>query len=412
MNQAERAQRSSDSEKSQSGPHRLAVLHSHPIQYFTPLYRRLAEEPNIDLTVYFCSRQGLTAYDDEGFGQPVKWDIPLLQGYHHKFLRNLRGETQVGGFFSLVNLQLVVELHRNRFDALLVHGHMYFSYLLGIFAAKAMGIPVFMRCDTHLLLRRSRLKLALRGPVMRFFYKHLCDRCLAVGTRNRAFYLAHGVRQDQLFDVPFTVDNAYFTQATAPFNAHVQDTRAELGLPTDKPLILYASKLIPRKRPGDLLAAFRMLCEGGVEAALVFVGSGGLEQGLRDQVCRHKLPDVYFAGFQNQSELPKFYAVADVFVLPAENEPWGLVINEAMCAGLPIFASEEIGAVPDLVKDGCNGFTFQAGDVEQLAAHLQSLVTDESMRRTMGEQSLEIIRAWDLEQSVEGILAATESLRH
>ena len=391
-------------------PYRLAVLHSHPIQYFTPLYRRLAEEPGIDLTAYFCSKQGLRTYEDEGFGIPVKWDTPLLDGYHHRFLRNLRGETQVGGFFSLINLDLVAELYRNRFDALLVHGHMYFSYLLGVFAAKAMGIPVFMRCDTHLLLRRSRLKLAMREPIMRFFYKHLCDRCLPVGTRNRAFYLAHGVRQDQLFDVPFTVDNAYFTQATAPFKAHVQDTRAELGLPTDKPLILYASKLTPRKRPGDLLAAFRMLCEGGVEAALVFVGSGELEQGLRDQVRRHKLPDVYFAGFQNQSELPKFYAVADVFVLPSENEPWGLVINEAMCAGLPIVASEEIGAVPDLVQDSYNGFRFRAGDVRHLAVCLEKLVTDESVRGSMGEKSLEIIRAWDLEQNVQGVLAALRSL--
>jgi glycosyltransferase involved in cell wall biosynthesis len=389
---------------------RLAILISHPIQYFVPLYRELAQEPDIDLTVYFCSKQGVNAYDDEGFGVSVKWDIPLLEGYSHKFLRNQRRTDLVGGFFSLVNAGLVAELRQNRYDALVVSGHTYFSYLLGVFAAKAIGISVWMRSETHLLLRRSGFKRALRQPTMRFFYRVLCDRCLPIGTRNREFYLAHGVNPQRLFDVPYAVDNAYFTQTTASFKARWCETRLELGLPVDKPLILYASKLTPRKRPHDLLAAFRTLLERGAQACLVFVGSGELEPSLKQYVDRYRLADVHFAGFRNQTELPKFYAVADVFVLPSEDEPWGLVINEAMCAGLPVVASEEIGAVPDLVKDGCNGFRFQAGDVEQLAVHLQHLVTDEGMRRSMGEKSLEIVRAWDLEQCVAGILAAMKSL--
>jgi glycosyltransferase involved in cell wall biosynthesis len=372
----------------------------------------LAEESNIDLTVYFCSLQGLRTYEDEGFGIQLKWDIPLLDGYHHKFLRNLRSEVQVRGFFSLVNLELVVELYRNRFDALLVNGHMYFSYLLGVFAARLMGIPVLMRSETHMLLRRPDLKRALRRPLMSFFYRHLCDRCLTIGTRNHAFYKALGVDQASLFKVPYAVDNAFFVREMTAFRTRLREVRVEFGLPIDTPLILYASKLIPRKRPHDLLAAYRILRGRGVDVALLFVGSGELEESLRDYVGQHELADVHFAGFQNQSELPKFYAVADLFVLPSEDEPWGLVINEAMCAGLPVVASEEIGAVPDLVKDGYNGFRFPAGDVEALAAHLQTLVEDEGLRSRMGEKSLEIIGAWDLEQSVQGILAAMNSLSH
>ncbi len=391
-------------------PYRLAVLHSHPIQYFAPLYRRLAEEPGIDLTVYFCTRQGVTSYDDEGFGTSVKWDIPLLEGYSSKFLPNLRRKAQVGGFFSLVNLALVGELWGNRYDALLVNGHMYFSYLLGIFAAKLVGIPVFMRCETHLLLRRSGLKLVLRGPLMRFFYRHLCDRCLAIGTRNRAFYRAHGVNPDRLFDVPYAVDNAFFVRETALFKVRVAGTRVELGLPTDRPLILYASKLIPRKRPLDLLAAFRRLREGGIQAALMFVGSGELEPALKEYAKQHEVADVYFAGFRNQSELPKYYAVADIFVLPSEDEPWGLVINEAMCAGVPVVASEEIGAVPDLVRDGYNGLTYQAGEVGQLAHCLERLVADGAWRQQLGQNSLALIGDWNLDRCVKGLRAALGSL--
>ncbi len=389
---------------------RLAVLISHPIQYFTPLYRRLAQEPDIDLSVLFCSAGGVETYDDRGFGIPVKWDIPLLDGYDHRFLRNLSHKARVDGFFSLVNPGLLVELQPHRYDAVLVNGHSYFSYLLGIAVAKLRGIPVFMRSETHLLLRRSAFKLALRRPVMSVFYRHLCDRCLAIGTRNRAFYVAHGVRRNHLFDVPYVVDNEYFAQAAARFKTRKEDTMVDLGLPTDKPVILYVSKLIPRKRPHDLLLAFRMLRRWGTEAALLFVGSGELEQSLQEYASQYEIDDVCFAGFQNQSELPKLYAVADVFVLPSEDEPWGVVINEAMCAGLPVIASEEIGAVPDLVVHGYNGMTFRAGDVDQLTAHLESLVINKSLRQQMGKNSLMVIKDWDLEHCVQGVIAALRSI--
>src|SRR6185503_10281762 len=117
---------------------KLAVLNTHPIQYFAPLYRRLAQEPDLDLTVYFCSRQGLDEYLDEGFGERFKWDTSLLDGYRHKFLPNLRRRDQVTGFLSLINFGIIRELRRNRYDALLVNGHNHASYLIAMVAAKLM----------------------------------------------------------------------------------------------------------------------------------------------------------------------------------------------------------------------------------------------------------------------------------
>src|SRR2546428_10103483 len=100
---------------------KLAILHSHPIQYFAPLYSRIAREPEIDLTVYYCSRQGVDAYCDEGFGQQLKWDIPLLEGYRYKFLPNLRHGDKVSGFLSLINPAIIKELGREGYDALWVN---------------------------------------------------------------------------------------------------------------------------------------------------------------------------------------------------------------------------------------------------------------------------------------------------
>ena len=98
--------------------YKLAIVNSHPIQYFAPLHRRLAGDPRIDLTVYFCSRQGFEEYLDPGFGTTVKYDIPLVEGFAHKFLPNLRNTDRMDGFFSMVNPSIISEFWRNRYDAI------------------------------------------------------------------------------------------------------------------------------------------------------------------------------------------------------------------------------------------------------------------------------------------------------
>ncbi len=390
--------------------YRLAVLNTHPIQYFAPLYRRLAQEPNIDLTVYFCSRQGSEEYLDTGFGERIKWDTSLLDGYQYKFLNNLRAKDRVDGFWSLINPQIISELRKNACDALWVNGHNHASYLIGIGAAKFLGIPVFMRCETHLDLHRSGLKRAIRKPLMRILYKHLCDACLPIGTLNRDFYLFHGVKENRLFTVPYTVNNEYFLSAAIECNAKSQ-LRQELGLPSDRPLILFASKLMPRKRPMDLLRAYHRLCGVGADSGVVILGSGEEEAPLKNYVEEHRLPHVHFFGFKNQSELAKFYSVADVFVFPSENEPWGLVLNEVMCSGLPVIVSRGVGAAPDLVRHGQNGFVYETGDIEALADYLLSvLVNAPELRRQMGQASREIVANWNNERCVDGLKEALASI--
>jgi glycosyltransferase involved in cell wall biosynthesis len=387
-------------------PYRLAILNSHPIQYFAPLYRRLAQDPDIDLTVYFCSSQGAEEYQDTDFGVSVKWDVPLLEGYKSTFLSNLRRGKSVGGFFSLINSGIIRELRRGKYDALWVHGHGYATYVLAILVSKVLGIPVLMRCETHLLLHRSPFKRALRRTLMRLLYTRLCAACLPIGTRNEEFYRFHGVDQRHLFLVPYAVDNAFFAGAASRFREQREELRFQCGLPPDKPALLFASKLMPRKRPMDLLQAYEGMRNSNVDACLVFVGAGELEEDLRRYVSEHCILDVHFFGFRNQSELPKFFALADVFILPSENEPWGLVINEVMAASLPVVAADEIGAVADLVKNGDNGFVYPVGDIRSLTNHLRSLADDMDLRVVMGRRSAERMAGWDFERCVAGVREA------
>lgn len=387
----------------QSGhPYRLAILASHPIQYFAPLYRRLAQEPAVDLTVYFCSRQGLESRLDRGFGRPVQWDTPLVDGYEHRFLGNIRQSDNVGGFFSLANPGIIRELARGRYDALWVHGHNYATNLAAIAAAKLLGIPVLMRGETHPGLTRAVWKETVRRPLMQIFYHHLVDGFLSIGTRNESYYTSHGVRPDQIFRVPYVVDNSFFARGE-PDRERI---RGELGLPSDLPVVLFASQLAPRKRLAELLEAYRRLRAEGMRLGLLVVGSGPEEERLRRVVRDLAIPDVIWAGFRNQSELPALYAASDVFVFPSVQEPWGLVLNEAMSAGLPVIVSEEIGAAADLVRHGESGFLFPGGDVDALTERLRLLVQNPDLRRTMGERSRQIMENWDIERCVQGVLAA------
>ncbi len=214
----------------------------------------------------------------------------------------------------------------------------------------------------------------------------------------------------RIFDVPYTVDNDRFMAAARRAAGRRNEIRRTYGLPLDKLVVLYASKFTRRKHPDDLVAAVARLRDDGVWVTLFLVGTGEMETELRAAVHRRGLDDTIFAGFVNQAELPVLYAASDVFVLPSENEPWGLIVNEVMCAGLPVIVSDEVGCVPDLVQDGINGAHMKAGDVDSLVAALKRVIADDENRRAMGRASLKIIEEWSYEQCRLGVRASLAAL--
>jgi glycosyltransferase involved in cell wall biosynthesis len=220
-----------------------------------------------------------------------------------------------------------------------------------------------------------------------------------------------GVPDRKIFLVPYSVDNDRFVQSAKLTDAQRAETRKRYKVPLKRPAVLYAAKFTRRKRPGDLLeAARRLKVETNHPFTLIMAGSGELDQELRAFCADHALDNAVFTGFVNQSELPALYAASDIFVLPSEHEPWGLAVNEAMCAGLPVVVSRELGCVPDLVKDGVNGYTPAAGDVDGLACALRHLIEDEDLRRSQGSANLARIQQWGYGQCLEGIRSALAGL--
>jgi glycosyltransferase involved in cell wall biosynthesis len=296
-----------------------------------------------------------------------------------------------------------------KYDAVVLHGYNYAAYVIAFLAAKSKGIPVMLRSETHLGLSRKKWKQRLRDGVLSVVYRHV-DGFLSIGSANRAYYRSLGLPESRIFNVPYTVDNERFINAARLSHEERVSARRRLSLPGTGVVILFASKFMRRKRPDDVLRAAEALRNMGLQFTILMIGAGEMEAELKKLAASLKLDNIIFGGFVNQAELPRVYAACDIFVFPSENEPWGLIVNEVMCAGLPVVVADRVGCVPDLVKEGVNGYLMQAGNVQSLVRALSRLISDDDLRVRMGRESLRLIRNWSYEQCRLGIRNAVARL--
>jgi glycosyltransferase involved in cell wall biosynthesis len=381
-----------------SKPIRLAWLATHPIQYQAPLLRAIAQCPDIDLTAIFFSDFSTRGFVDPGFGRAIEWDTPLLQGYQYEFLPGTGSEIKGIKTFQPRVAGLAKRLTRDYYDAVLVQGWQHYGMLKAAWLAKRAGLKVLMRCEAADHVESSTgLKRLLREGTVRFLLSQI-DSCLAIGTRNRHFYLQRGFPAERIGFMPYCVDNDHFR--TKAQSADVDGLRNQLSLEKGRPVILYASKFMARKYPDHLLEAYLQLPKP--RPYLIYVGDGELRASLEETLGKYQLNDVRFAGFRNQGELPAFYALADIFVLPSINETWGLVINEAMNAGCAIITTDQVGSAADLVRNNQNGYLLKARDVPALVSALRNCLAEERYRE-MGAKSLEMISSWGIKENVAGL---------
>jgi glycosyltransferase involved in cell wall biosynthesis len=383
---------------------RLAALYSHPVQYTAPLFRELSNRPGLELTVCYLSRQGLDMTFDPLFGHSFKWDIPLLDGYKHKFLSNLRRNSGMNGFFKLLNFSVVREIRSQRYDALLVHGYEHFAKWLAFGAAISCGTKLIFRGESHLNEPRGVIRRGAKRMILGSLFRHF-DGIAYLGTLNREYYEFYGVNAGRLYLAPYSVDNAFFSGAAATLMIRRDELRRALGIGDSAPVILSIGKLIDAKQPEHLLSAFAEVRKHHA-CHLVFVGDGALRKRVEAQARASGLCDVHVTGFVNQTRIPEMHVAGDIFVLASRHEPWGLAVNEAMAAGLPIVVTDRVGCSRDLVKEGVNGYVVPYQDATLLAHRLETLVCDSGLRREFGTRSREIIEGWSIERTADGIINA------
>ena len=345
---------------------RLAILSTHPIQYNAPLFQMLAQQESIDLKVFYSKKTEQVSYDKD-FGQEVTWDVPLTEGYLNE---SFDAKEKTG------RNQLMAAIESFNASALLVYGWNFDGHLAAMRHFRGT-VPVWFRGDSTLLDPLPFWKRTLRKLSLNWVYRFV-DRAFYVGQANKRYFLWCGLKEDQLTYAPHAVDNAFFMKDDEERKKEALNIRNELEIDSEATVFLFAGKLEAKKQPLALAEAFASLQS---QAHLIYVGSGMLEDELKERFDAH--PNIHFVGFQNQSKMPIWYRVADVFCLPSRGpgETWGLAVNEALACGCRVIVSDRVGCAEDLVEGKSHGAVFRWNNTQSLHNALEDGLSSQVANR-------------------------------
>ncbi len=396
---------SKDSAEKEGQRFRLLAVGSHPVQYMAPIFRRMAKHPRLDLQVAYCSLRGAEAGHDPEFDTQVKWDVPLLDGYKWTHVPNKGSGAET--FWGLNNPGLKKIIREGKFDAVLcLTGYMRASFWIARRAAKKAGAAFLFGGDATTLESRD-------GKVWKKWFKQitwpilfrLADQVVVPSSGTHELMRSIGIPEDRITLTPYSVDNDWWIAQAARVDREAE--RSKLGLRENESAILFCAKLQPWKRPHDLLQAFAKARVAN--AKLIFAGEGPQRSDLEAETIRLGIADrVKFLGFINQSSLPLLYKSVDLMILPSSYEPFAVVVNEAMCCGCPVMASDQVGAARDLVQPVVPDFVFPACNADALAKKLVAVVQDRERLLRLKEAVLRHIKTWSPERNIEATIEAVE----
>jgi glycosyltransferase involved in cell wall biosynthesis len=275
---------------------------------------------------------------------------------------------------------------------------------MALLAAKLSKSAFLFGTDTTTLAPRDGR--AWKTAFKKIFWPRLfrlADQVLVPSSGSRDVMLSLGIPGDRVTLTPYSVDNDWWMQQAS--QVHRNAVRGAWGAGPDTTVVLFCAKLQPWKRPADLLRAF-----AGAnipDALLLFAGEGPLRSQLESEAASLGVASrVRFLGFVNQSQLPAVYASADLMVLPSEYEPFAVVVNEAMCCGCPVVASDRVGAARDLVAPVAPQFVFPCRDVDALAKILTDVAADRARLQSVARAALAHIQTWSPERNIASTVEA------
>jgi len=352
---------------------KLAIISTHPIQYYAPLFRLLTEESSYQIKVFYTWSQKQEDTYDRKFGKNIEWDIPLLEGYNYTFVENTAKDPGTHHFMGIKCPDLIKEIKNWGATHVLIFGWNFHAHLKALRYFKGR-IQVWFRGDSHLLDEQPGIKRILRRLFLKWVYTQV-DKALYVGTNNKNYYLKHGLKENQLVFAPHAIDNQRFANPDEEYEKEAAAWRKQLGFKDDDFVILFCGKMEKVKNPLLLLNAFlKMQNQKSINLKLIFAGNGDLEPMLRKKANNN--PHILFLPFQNQTKMPLIYRLANLYCLPSNSETWGLAVNEAMACGRPVLVSSKVGCAVDLVKME-TGVIFENNNEQSL---INAIKTTESKK--------------------------------
>lgn len=384
---------------------KLAIVTTHPIQYNAPWFRMLAQSRDVRIKVFYTWEQSnKPAKFDPGFGKTIQWDIPLLDGYEYSFVRNVSEAPGSHHYKGIINPTLIAEIEAWQAGAVLVFGWPFKSHLacLKYFKGK---IPVLFRGDSTLLNETDGVKKILRRIFLRYVYSFV-DYALYVGTNNKAYFKAHGLKDSQLVFVPHAIDNKRFSTDSIAFEDAAKEWREELSIADNNFVIAYAGKLDRVKNPWYIIKLAESL--KGEHYRFLVVGNGPLEQEIKASTNDSR---IIFIDFQNQQKMPVVYRLADVLVLSSVSETWGLAINEAIACNVPVITNEKVGCAIDLIEEGVNGVTTKRDEYQPAIEYIKRLELDEEIYAEIETVNRGIAEVYSFEKIVHAITELLAKIR-
>jgi glycosyltransferase involved in cell wall biosynthesis len=378
-------------------PARVLLIHSIPTPYRLPLFQRLAREPGLDLTVYFMSASASNRL----------WPATALGLPRAKILPGITINLRSGGdiFPIWVNPTAPLEVFRGNFDAVICAGWDSMTTFLVRAACLIKRTPFILWAGStpnEQSWRRSVTSLPVRALV------RSADACLAYGTAAKSYLENLGAKQVVISYN--TVDVRAFEEKTAELEKQRDLVKRQLGIEA-KLVVLYVGQLIERKGVMTLSNALSRL-DSELNVAMLWVGYGKLRQQLEHAVHGDKRLRQYFCSAQNIDELSRFYAVADVCVLPSYEEVWGLVVNESLASGVPVITTSAVGSARDLIRDGINGFVVPPGDEGAIADRIADVLTSKTGRDQWSREVRETMQDFTYEQNVTAFRTALSAVVH
>lgn len=384
----------------------LYIFTTHPIQYQVPVFQEL-EKQGMGLHVYFASAHSVKGEFDKGFSQNVKWDLPLLEGYESTFLLNKGRGHKSDNFFSYYCPEVKQVLEEGRPDAVLIPAYNRYFYLQVIFWCSHFRIPLYFRGNNMDGTGPMRLgaRQLIRKMILRKLYKKF-DGVFSIGSYMTKHYLAHGIPKELIELTPYCNNSKLFVRMSKDNQAHREHIRKVFGISKGSFVIMTSGRFIPWKRIDLIIKAIAQAKEK-VPLFLIALGDGPERSSLL-KLMQQQLPGVHLApGFVNQSELGRYYACADAFILASDHyhETWGLVVNEAQTFSLPCIVSDGVGCRVDLIENSNAGLTFPAGNLKALVQAIETLAGNPSLARSMGLRGYKTVVDHSIENSAARIIS-------
>ncbi len=340
---------------------KICVVTPQPTPYRDPFWNTVSEQPGVELDVFYCYAKG----------EDRPWEID----WPFKFRAEvLPGRAWLGQHNGYWNPSILRKLREAQYDAIILGGYNHLTMLAAAWYARRHKIPYFVMCESFHGLRRPRYRSFFKRPLVGWIVAN-ASGILPTGKLAREYLISYGGREDRCVHVPNSPDLDGLREQSARLWPQRETIRRELGL-SEKPTIIFVGRLIHKKGVDLLLKALAHVIRT-TPCELLIVGDGPERDRLIDLSQRLGIPSsVKFVGFRQPRELLRWYCAADLFVLPARSEPFGVVVMEALACGLPVVVTTLVGCYPDVINSERVGRVVPPEDTTALAGALIAFLTD------------------------------------